>query len=103
MARILALSPRQMLAEIGRRVQALRVSRHLTQEELAVAAGISVRTLKRLEAEGDGRLETVARIVLALRVQEQFEGLFAPEETRTIDQILEAQRKPKRVRKAAPP
>jgi transcriptional regulator with XRE-family HTH domain len=89
-----------MLAAIGQRLQSLRISRHLSQADLATAAGISVRTLRRLEAEGDARLETVARVALALRVQDQFDSFFAPEETRTLDEILEAQRQPKRVRKA---
>ena len=100
MAHIRSLSPRQMLTAIGQRLQSFRISRHLSQEALALAAGISVRTLRRLEAEGDARLETVARVALALRAQDQFDGLFAPEETRTLDDILEAQRRPKRVRKA---
>ena len=100
MAHIRPLSPRQMLIAIGRRLQDFRISRRLSQEELASAAGISVRTLRRLEAEGDARLETLARVALALRAQDRFDGLFAPEETRTLDDILEEQRRPKRVRKA---
>jgi transcriptional regulator with XRE-family HTH domain len=101
MAYVKPLSPRQMLAGIGKRLQSLRISRRLSQQDLASAAGVSVRTLRRLEAEGDARLETVARIALALRVQHQFDGFFAAEETRTLDEILEAQRRPKRVRKPA--
>jgi DNA-binding XRE family transcriptional regulator len=36
---------REMVTAIGRRVKDLRISRHQTQEDLALAAGISVRTL----------------------------------------------------------
>jgi transcriptional regulator with XRE-family HTH domain len=100
MAHVLSFSPRRMLTEIGGRIQALRISRRMSQEDLALAAGISVRTLRRLEAEGDARLETLARVVIALRVEKQLDGLFAPEETRSLDEILETRHRPKRVRKA---
>ena len=100
MAYVRSLSPRQMLISFGQRLQSLRISRRLSQEELASAAGISARTLRRLESEGDARLETVTRVVLALRLQDQFDNFFAPEETRTLDEILASQRPPKRVRKS---
>jgi transcriptional regulator with XRE-family HTH domain len=99
MAYVRSSSPRHMVTAIGQRLKDLRISRHQTQEDLASAAGISVRTLRRLEAEGDARLESVARVALALRVPHQFDSLFAPEETRTFDEMLEAQRRPKRARK----
>jgi transcriptional regulator with XRE-family HTH domain len=90
-----------MLENIGNRLQDLRISRNMSQADLALAAGVSVRTLRRLEAAGDARLETVARVALALRLEEQFDRFFAPEETRTLDEIVKAQRKRKRVRKGS--
>jgi transcriptional regulator with XRE-family HTH domain len=101
MAHIKSLSPRQLVAGVGQRLKSLRITRRLSQADLATAAGISVRTLRRLESEGDARLETIARVALALRVQHQLDGFFAPEETRTLDELLAAQRRPKRVRSMA--
>ncbi|MDE2483451.1 MAG: helix-turn-helix transcriptional regulator [bacterium] len=103
MAAIRSFSPRQALAGIGARLQQLRVARRISQHDLALAAGISARTLRRLEAAGDARLETLVRVAFALRIESQLDALFAVEETRSLDEILDMQRKPKRVRKTVRP
>lgn len=51
----------------GTRVRELRVAQDLTREQLAVKAGISARTLARLELdEGPANDSTLAVIALAL-------------------------------------
>ncbi len=44
------LTDEAVLRELGARIAALRLSRNLTQAELAEQAGVSKRTLERLEA-----------------------------------------------------
>jgi transcriptional regulator with XRE-family HTH domain len=45
-----SLSDQAVLAEIGKRLAAIRLSRNQTQAQLAAEAGVSLRTLTRLES-----------------------------------------------------
>lgn len=55
---------------LGQRVQSVRKRRGLTQVELAIAAGLSVSLIRKLEQGtiADTRLETARRLAVALRV-----------------------------------
>ena len=55
-----------LLEALGRRMEAYRISRQMKQEVLASKAGISARTLRRLETDGNGTLDTFARVLRAL-------------------------------------
>lgn len=50
------------------RIAALRRERGWTQERLAAASGVGVRTIQRLEAGDEGSLETMRRVAAALEV-----------------------------------
>ncbi|TCP38622.1 helix-turn-helix domain-containing protein [Rhodovulum marinum] len=57
------------LADIGRRVRALRADQDLTLEQLARLTGISAPALSLIETgKRDARLTTLAKIAAALRV-----------------------------------
>ena len=58
-----------LLEELGHRMEAYRISRQMKQEALADKAGISVRTLRRLETDGNGTLDTFARLLRALDIE----------------------------------
>lgn len=60
-----------LLGQIGARIERYRIARHIKQEDLAAQAGISSRTLRRLEASGNGTLDTVARVLRALDMDER--------------------------------
>lgn len=66
------------LAALGARAQQLRLSRNLTQQELATNAGVGLKQLRRFESTGDGTLETAVRIAVALGAQDAFGALFEP-------------------------
>lgn len=66
------LSDDAVTEEIGRRIAAARVERQLTQADLAKAAGISKRTVERLE---DGAATQLDNLVRCLRVLDRLEGL----------------------------
>ncbi|WP_086517882.1 helix-turn-helix domain-containing protein [Clavibacter michiganensis] len=51
------------------RIVDLRTRRGWTQERLAEASGITVRTVQRLEAGADASLDTLTRVATALEVQ----------------------------------
>ena len=55
-----------LLAELGRRIAAHRLAADLTQAQLAHAAGLSKRTVERLEAGLGGQLVTLVRCLRAL-------------------------------------
>lgn len=64
------------LSALGARAQRLRLSRNLTQQELAENAGVGIKALRRFESTGHGTLETAVRVAVALGVQDAFGPLF---------------------------
>jgi len=70
------LTDEAILRELGRRLTAARLGRNLTQAVLAEQAGISKRTLERLESgEGATLLSTFTRVCRALGLVDGFEAL----------------------------
>jgi transcriptional regulator with XRE-family HTH domain len=68
-----------VLQELGSRLAALRLARNLTQAQLAQEAGVSKRTVERLEAGTVGtQLSAFLRICRVLGLQERLE-LLLPE------------------------
>ncbi|MGN6409522.1 MAG: helix-turn-helix transcriptional regulator [Curtobacterium sp.] len=65
------------------RIAALRRERGWTQERLAEASGIAVRTVQRLEGGKDASLETLSALARALEVPVR--DLFADEEVSGLD------------------
>jgi len=52
----------------GQLLKRLRLEKSWSQEELAIAAGVSPRTIQRLEAEQSGSLRTLKGVAAALEV-----------------------------------
>ena len=68
-----------VLSEMGRRLAQVRLGKNLTQAQLATMAGVSKRTVERLEAGGVApQLSGFIRICRALDLLERFE-LLVPE------------------------
>ena len=96
---IIGFTPKEAQRELGRRAQALRLALGRQQAEVAASAGISRSTLVRFEQTGVAGLEAVVRVAFALGAEESLAGLFPPHDARSLDEILERAREPKRVRK----
>ena len=64
-----------ILRELGERLTRLRLERNLTQAELAAQAGVSKRTLERMEAGGATQFANLVRVCRALGLIERFEPL----------------------------
>lgn len=60
------------MAEFGRRMAQARLARQMTQAQLATAAGVSKRTIERLE---DGASTQFANLVRCLRALDRLDGL----------------------------
>ena len=63
-----------VIAELGRRLAAERIAQDMTQAQLAQQAGVSKRTVERLE---DGTSSTLANLIRCLRALRRLEGLEA--------------------------
>lgn len=61
-------SDKTVLEEIGHRLSRLRVERGLTQANLAKEAGVSKRTVERIEAGESTQSSTLVRIMRALDI-----------------------------------
>lgn len=66
------LTDEATLGEIGNRFMQRRLQRNLTQAELATRAGVSKRTVERLEEGGSSQLANVVKVIRALDL---FDGL----------------------------
>ncbi|HXC25377.1 MAG TPA: helix-turn-helix transcriptional regulator [Gemmatimonadaceae bacterium] len=65
-----------ILEELGRRLTQARLDRNLTQEELATAAGVSKRTVERLETGSSVQLANFIRTLRALDLVQSVEHLI---------------------------
>ncbi|HEX3367834.1 helix-turn-helix transcriptional regulator [Phenylobacterium sp.] len=59
-------------ADLGRRLEAERLAQDLTQAQLAAQAGVSKRTVERLE---NGDSSTISNLIRCLRALGRLEGL----------------------------
>jgi transcriptional regulator with XRE-family HTH domain len=66
----------EILRELGVRLREQRLAQSLKQSELAAMAGVSVGTVKKLEHSGVSSLESVVRVVQALGLSGELQGLF---------------------------
>jgi transcriptional regulator with XRE-family HTH domain len=72
------LSDAAVLAELGARLAQTRLNRNLSQDQLAVEAGISKRTLERLEAGHPAQIVNLVRVLRALDLVDRLD-LLIPE------------------------
>jgi len=62
----LAMSDKAILTELGQRVQKERLNQNMSQNDLAIKAGVSRRTLQHLEAGHTCTLANLTRVLRAL-------------------------------------
>ena len=87
---------------LGQRLRARRLAQLLGQQDLALKAGVSVGTVRTLEATGQTSLDSLVRVALALGLADSLEQLFDPP-LQSIAQMAKAepprrQRAPRRLR-----
>jgi transcriptional regulator with XRE-family HTH domain len=91
------LSDEAVLRELGSRLASARLARNLTQASLAEQAGVSKRTVERIESgEGAARLSGLVRILRALELADRLDAVV-PEPTRSpVEQLKQEGRRRKR-------
>lgn len=93
-----------VLAEIGQRLAQHRLERNLTQAELAKEAGVSKRTLIRLEGGESTQLTNLIRILRALDLLANLDAFIPPPVPSPIAQLRsEGKRRKRASRKADTP
>lgn len=86
------LSEETLLQELGARLARRRLDLELAQSELAARAGVSKRTIERIEAGASTQLGNWLRVLRALELVEGLEAVLPPVEPRPMD-LLQLQRK----------
>lgn len=91
------LTDQAVLRELGQRLAAIRIERNLTQAALAEQAGVSKRTVERLESgEVAIQLSGFVRVCRVLGVLERFEALVPEQAASPMAQLKMQGRKRQR-------
>ncbi len=92
-------NPFQLAREIGQRIARLRLSRNITQAMLANEAGMSPRTLRRMEAGQPVSLDNFLRVAISLKLAD---GLLAAVPSYDVRPIERVERRRKERQRARP-
>ena len=91
----------QIEADIGRKLDAMRLERNLTQESLGQESGTSRSTIARLGTPGKGiSVDSLIRIMQSLGIVEQLQHIVPEREISPIAQLEEAEHVRQRARKS---
>lgn len=80
-------SIRQKLQEVGSRIAGIRLSRNLTQSQVADLAGTARNTVRRLEAGETVSLETYIRVMEALDLEVDLDAMLPDPSVRPVDRV----------------
>ena len=92
-------SPESIESALGERLEALRLSRNINQTALAEEAGVSRRTITRLENGQGMSLNTLIRIMRALGIADRLETLLPDPAVRPVERVRLKGRERRRARK----
>jgi len=92
----------QIEATLCKRLESIRLSRNITQAQLAEEAGVSPRTIGRLEKGQGVSMDTFIRIMMALNIQQNLEALLPDPSVRPIERIGMGAGERKRARPTKP-
>jgi transcriptional regulator with XRE-family HTH domain len=81
------ISDDAILAELGRRLALRRIDLRLTQAALAREAGVSKRTVERIEAGGSAQMASIIRLCRVLDLLTGLDQWMAPAGPRPLDLI----------------
>ena len=95
------LSPADIQAELGRRAERLRLAQNVNQSALAREAGVSRRTITRLENGESVSLDTFIRILAALGMLERLEALLPEPAVSPIERVRQRGRERQRASKGS--
>lgn len=87
---------REIRIELGRRLRSQRLLKDISQEELAIRAGISISTIKLIEGKGQSTLENFMRVLVSMDLAAHMQTLF--ENKPMSIAMMEQMQKPQRIR-----
>jgi transcriptional regulator with XRE-family HTH domain len=77
----------QIETALCKRLERIRLSRNITQAQLAEEAGVSLRTIGRIEKGLGVSMDTFIRIMIALGIQQNLEALLPDPAVRPIERV----------------
>ena len=92
----------QIESALCKRLESIRLTRNMTQVQLAKEAGVSPRTIGRLEKGQGVSVDTFIRVLTALGIQQNLEALLPDPTVRPIERIGLGGRERKRARPTRP-
>jgi len=92
-------TPAEIRQGLAARAKAARLDQDLSQQSLAEKAGVSLGSLKRFERTGLGSISLLVQVAFALRHEREFETLFQPPKFKTIEDVLDSDKKRQRGRR----
>lgn len=90
-----------ILAELGARLARTRLERNMSQQQLAVEAGLSKRTIERMEAGEEGKLSNLVRVLRALDLLDRLDALVPEPLPSPIEQLKLRGRRRRRAGRSA--
>jgi putative transcriptional regulator len=87
MAKTREMTDAAVLAELGDRLSRLRLQRNLTQAQLAREAGVSKRTLIRLESGESSQVTNLIRVVRSLGLLGNLDAFVPPPLPSPLEQL----------------
>lgn len=92
--------PKAVSRQVAGRVKQRRLEVNLTQEGMALRAGLKLPTYRRFERTGEISFKGLLQIAFALNVLSDFDALFSRRQYQSLDEVIsERQSKRKRGRK----
>lgn len=91
------------LRELGGRLADIRLSRNLTQAQLANEAGVSLSSIKRLEAGQNTSLDTFLRVLRALGLTNHLATVLPDPTVRPVERVQRQGRQRQRARPGTAP
>lgn len=91
-------TPEAIEAALGRQLEKLRLGKNISQAQLAQEAGVSRRTITRLENGESVSLDTFIRVMQALGIADRLDVLFPDTSTRPVERVRLGGRERKRAR-----
>ena len=82
---------RDYQSEIGKRIKQYRINMGLTQQDLEVRSGVSVRSISRLEQGSTVQFESIIKVLIALNLADNLDMLI-PDQTKRPSYYLEGNR-----------
>jgi transcriptional regulator with XRE-family HTH domain len=97
-----SLTDTAILATVGHRLERHRIAADLTQAALAERAGVSKRTLERIEAGRGSELASLLRVLRALDLLDGVDALIPDLPASPLEELKRRGRERRRVRARAP-